>query len=81
MYKRQHRQGGVAIIPHPFYKPGGFKDDIKKYNVDGIEVFNAKRPISGPDKKAFDFARQNNLIMTAGSDCHNACLLYTSRCV
>ena len=70
--KEIHRQGGLAIIPHPFYKPGGFKDDIKKYNVDGIEVFNAKRPISGPDKKAFNFARQNNLIMTAGSDCHNA---------
>lgn len=70
--KEIHKQGGLAIIPHPFYKLEGFKDDIKKYNIDGIEVFNAKRPISSPDKKAFDFTIKNNLIMTAGSDCHTA---------
>ena len=70
--KEIKEQGGVAIIPHPFHSPEQFKDDLKKYIdlIDGIEVFNARRPFSGPDKKAFAFAEENNLAMTAGSDAH-----------
>ncbi|MDD2909412.1 MAG: PHP domain-containing protein [Candidatus Pacebacteria bacterium] len=67
-----HRQEGLAIIPHPFHKSEGFKGNIRDYlNIlDGIEVYNARRPLTYPDKKAFDIAQKNNLIMTAGSDCH-----------
>lgn len=66
-----HRQGGLAIIPHPFHFPKCFKG-IEKYLsiIDGIEVSNARRLLSYFDKKAFDLAKKNNLIMTAGSDCH-----------
>lgn len=66
------KQEGLVIIPHPFHNGEGFKDDIKKYLdiVDAIEVFNARKPFSSPDKKALQFAKDNNLGMTAGSDSH-----------
>lgn len=66
-----HRQEGLAIIPHPFHFPKHFKD-VKDYLhlIDGIEVSNARRLLNYFDKKALDLAEENNLIMTAGSDCH-----------
>jgi hypothetical protein len=66
------KQGGLVIIPHPFHGAEGFKDDITKYLdlVDGIEVFNARKPGTSPDKKAMEFAKQHNLGMTAGGDSH-----------
>lgn len=70
--KEIHKQGGLAIIPHPFHIPEHFRDSLEKYIgvIDGIEVFNARRPFSYADKKALNFARKHNLITTAGSDCH-----------
>ncbi|MDD5013457.1 MAG: PHP domain-containing protein [Candidatus Pacebacteria bacterium] len=70
--KEIKKQGGLVIIPHPFYEMLGFKDDLTKYLelIDGIEVLNAKRPNKGPDKKAFEFAKKYNLAMTGGSDSH-----------
>ncbi len=66
-----HKQGGLAIIPHPFHFPKNFKNIEKYLNlIDGIEVSNARRLLNYFDKKAFNLAKQNNLIMTAGSDCH-----------
>ncbi len=66
------KQGGIAIIPHPCHGTERFKDDLKKYLdiIDGIEVFNGRLPFSLPDKMALDFAKKNNLAMTAGSDAH-----------
>lgn len=66
-----HRQEGIAIIPHPFHFPKHFKGVEKYLNIiDGIEASNARRLLNYFDKKAFRLARENNLIMTAGSDCH-----------
>jgi predicted metal-dependent phosphoesterase TrpH len=66
------KQNGLVIIPHPFHGSEGFKDDITKYLdlVDGIEVFNGRKPGINPDNKAMEFAKKNNLGMTAGSDAH-----------
>lgn len=65
-------QGGIAIIPHPFHPPEQFKADLRGYKdlIDGIEVFNARLPFRGPDKKALACAKENDLGMTAGSDAH-----------
>lgn len=66
------KQGGLVIIPHPFHGSEGFRDDITKYLdlVDAIEVFNARKPGTDPDKKAMEFAKKHNLGMTGGSDSH-----------
>lgn len=67
------KQGGIAIIAHPFHFYEGFKDDLSKYKhlIDGIEVFNSRLFFSSGDKKAFEFAKKNNLAMVAGSDAHH----------
>jgi hypothetical protein len=66
------KQGGVAIIPHPYHVPEKFKGDLTDYLdlIDGIEVFNGRLPFIKPDRAAFDFARKHNIAMTAGSDAH-----------
>ncbi len=66
------KQDGIAIIAHPFNwrKPS---PDLEKYKnlVDGIEVFNARSQTKKGNKSAFDFAKKNNLVRTAGSDAHS----------
>jgi hypothetical protein len=66
------KQDGLVIIPHPFHGTEGFKDDITKYLdlVDAIEVFNARKPGTSPDKKAREFAEKHNIAMTGGGDSH-----------
>lgn len=66
------KQGGLVIIPHPFHGSEGFKDNITKYLdiVDGIEIFNARKPSIAPDEQAEEFAKKHNLAMIAGSDAH-----------
>ena len=70
--KEIKKQGGLVVIPHPFYKGFGFKEDLTKYLelIDAIEVLNAKRPNKGPDKIALEFAIKHNLAVTGGSDSH-----------
>ncbi len=74
--KEIRKQGGMAIIAHPFDWPiedfmGGGKK-IRAIFPDGIEVFNASVVVKSSNKKAFDFARKNNFSFTAGSDAHRA---------
>ena len=66
------RQNGLVIIPHPFHGSERFNDDITKYLdiIDGIEVFNARKPGTSPDRKAMEFAKKYNLGMIGGSDSH-----------
>lgn len=66
------KQGGIAIIAHPYHWKKPFKD-LKKYKdlADGIEVFNARSQSKRGNQKALDFAQKNNLPMTAGSDAHS----------
>jgi predicted metal-dependent phosphoesterase TrpH len=65
-------QGGIAIISHPFHWRKSFKE-LEKYKnlVDGIEVFNARSHSQKGNQKSLEFAKKNNLAMTAGSDAHS----------
>jgi len=66
------KQGGIAVIAHPFYWRKPFRDLEKNKNlVDGIEAFNSRSQTRRGNKKALDFAQKNNLPMTAGSDAHS----------
>ena len=69
--KEIKNQGGIAVIPHPFHFISKFKGNLENYKnlIDGIEVFNA-RGFFGGDRKAFKFAKKNDLAETAGSDAH-----------
>ena len=66
------KQGGLAIIAHPYHWRKPFKE-LEKYKnlVDGIEVFNARSQTKRGNQKSFIFAQRNNLAMTAGSDAHH----------
>ena len=66
------KQGGLAIIAHPYHWRKPFKE-LEKYKnlVDGIEVFNARSQTKKGNQKSFIFAQKNNLAMTAGSDAHH----------
>jgi hypothetical protein len=65
-------QGGLVFIPHPFHEAEGFKDSLDKYIdlIDGIEVFNGRRPFHRGDRLAEQFATKHNLIKIGGSDSH-----------
>jgi hypothetical protein len=66
------KQGGVAIIAHPYHWKKAFKE-LEKYKnlADGIEVFNSRSQSKKENQKSLEFAERNNLPMTAGSDCHS----------
>jgi predicted metal-dependent phosphoesterase TrpH len=66
-------QNGIVIIPHPFdemrhssFQPG--KEDMKF--IDCIEGFNSRCLFQKYNKKAKEFAKGHDLLMTAGSDAH-----------
>lgn len=66
-------QGGIVCIPHPFdffrfntFTPN--KKDLKF--IDCIEVFNSRCRFAKFNEKAGNFARENGLAITAGSDAH-----------
>lgn len=65
-------QNGIVVLPHPFFFPEHFRDNLEKYVnlIDGIEVFNARCPFQGADKKALNFAKKYNLALIGGSDAH-----------
>jgi len=65
-------QGGVAILPHPFHFPENFRGKIKDVakDIDGLEVFNSRGPVSLLDRMALVAAKDNGLAMTGGSDTH-----------
>lgn len=66
------KQGGIAIIAHPYHWKKAFKE-LEKYKnlADGIEVFNSRSQSKKENQRSFDFSQRNNLPMTAGSDCHS----------
>lgn len=66
------KQGGLAIIAHPFNWVRPFKE-LEKYKnlADGVESFNSRTQSKKINKKNLEFSQRNNLPMTAGSDCHS----------
>lgn len=67
-----NKQGGLVFIPHPFHEAEGFKESLESYIniIDGIEIFNGRRPFIRGDKIAEKFADKHNLIKIGGSDSH-----------
>ena len=64
-----HEQGGIAIAPHPFDIEGkGIK--VEALKADAIEVFNALNLDRFANRKASQFAKQENLPTVLGSDAH-----------
>lgn len=68
------RQGGLAVVPHPFDWPiAGFwggAGRLRGLDLDAVEIFNASVVFGASNKKAFDFSRNNNFSFSAGSDSH-----------
>ena len=69
---RIKRQGGLAIIAHPYDGNRGFKSlGAYSNSVDGIEVFNSRVLKKSSNEKAYQFARKYNIAQTGGSDAHS----------
>jgi predicted metal-dependent phosphoesterase TrpH len=69
------RQGAVISVSHPFdrLRKGAWQEaDLVQIldQVDAIEVFNARCVFPEDNERALAFARQHDLIGTAGSDAH-----------
>lgn len=68
-------QNGMVIIPHPFDELRGNgirpKKEDKKF-LDGVEIFNSRCILERYNYKAHEYAMENDLKYTAGSDAHFA---------
>ncbi|RKX69441.1 hypothetical protein DRP53_08170 [candidate division WOR-3 bacterium] len=62
-----HRQGGIAVLPHPY--KGHKLDDSVLEKIDVIEVFNSRQSEDG-NRKAMKLAERYKKPMVAGSDAH-----------
>jgi len=75
--QRIKNQGGLFCAQHPFDK---FRSDALKaetmdeivYQIDVVEVFNARNPLLRSSQQARQFAQKHHLPGTAGSDAHAA---------
>lgn len=67
------RCGGIAVMAHPFYKPGMNLDDIAPC-LDGAETANSRAYYKNPDAdmQALEFAEKFGLLKLGGSDAHTA---------
>lgn len=71
---RIREQGGLVNVPHPFDKMprnglGHHIDDELATQIDILEVFNSRSPVS-PGEKAVPFAEKYGLAKSGGSDAH-----------
>jgi predicted metal-dependent phosphoesterase TrpH len=68
--------GGVAVVPHPFQKSRhGVGPHVSRETLataDAIEVYTSRLLTGLANRRAEQFARQQGLPMTAGSDAHIA---------
>jgi len=66
-------QNGVVIIPHPFdqMRHSSFQpeDEDMKF-IDCVEGFNSRCLFQKYNKKAKEYAKKHDLVITAGSDAH-----------
>ena len=75
---RIHEQGGLVFMPHPLARgtPGKIQE-AKLHEiigqVDAIEGYNARTPLSADDRRARELAAQHGIPVTAGSDAHFGC--------
>jgi predicted metal-dependent phosphoesterase TrpH len=84
--RRLRDQGAFISVAHPFdsWRNGAWKlEDLLEITplVDAIEVFNARCTAREDNQRALEFARQQHLPGTAGSDAHAAFELGKARLV
>ena len=75
---RIREQGGLVFIPHPLARGTPGKIQTAKLHeilgqVDAIEGYNARTPLSADDRRARELAARHGIPVTAGSDAHFAC--------
>ncbi len=71
--ERIHEAGGLAVPPHPYdiFRAGIRRAVLDTLEIDALEVFNAATTLHRYNKKAFKYAQERNLPMTASSDAHH----------
>lgn len=69
-----HRNNCIAVLAHPWLISKFDYKEIKPLGIDGIECDIAGNLENS--RQYFDFAKKNNLIITAGSDFHGPDILY-----
>jgi len=69
-----HAAGGLAIPPHPYdlFRAGIRRATLETLPIDALEVFNAATTLRRYNRKAFAYAQERGLPMTAASDAHHA---------
>nr|WP_297171594.1 PHP domain-containing protein [uncultured Agathobaculum sp.] len=67
------RAGGLAVIAHPFYRPGKAAEDFA-FDLDGVETANARASFKAADanERAAALAQARGLPAVGGSDAHDA---------
>ncbi|MCQ2594572.1 MAG: PHP domain-containing protein [Treponemataceae bacterium] len=69
--------GGLMIQAHPFRRRSYIKEvRLHPKDVHGAEVYNAGNRMT-ENFEAIEYAKQNGLVMTSGSDIHNAANLFS----
>lgn len=70
---RIHEAGGLAVPPHPYdiFRAGIRRSVMDTLNIDAVEAFNAATTLHRYNKKAFMYAQERGLPMTASSDAHH----------
>lgn len=68
-----HKAGGLAVLAHPFNRPGRQAGDIS-FSPDAVETANARAYFKNPaaNDQAAALAAQRNLPSVGGSDAHDA---------
>ena len=74
---RIHDQGGLAVVPHPFsinrrYHMRRASLDRLRSHIDALEIFNAREAIFLNNRSAAAYAKEHDIVGTAGSDAHRA---------
>ena len=74
--KRIRAQGGLVGVPHPFdnmlrHGLGGEVLAAVARDIDFIEVYNSRSPLTEAATKSKQFADEHNLPGSAGSDAHS----------
>ncbi|MPW25809.1 PHP domain-containing protein [Alkalibaculum sp. M08DMB] len=70
--KSIHNAGGISVIAHPgLIKTQNLIEDIISMKIDGIEVYHYKHT-SQNNVEYYHMAKNNNLLITGGSDCHSS---------
>ena len=71
--ERIHEVGGLAIPPHPYdiFRAGIRRAVLDTLKIDAVEAFNAATTLHRYNRKAFKYAQERGLPMTASSDAHH----------